>query len=201
MTKQCGTIIAKTFSAREDWWHNACLNFSHDARYLYADGYKRAAELVCEHACTDRGELDVLVYPVVFLYRHYIELTLKMLLEDASELTDAPQKPKPSHKLPGLWAQVESLLAQAFPEPENAPPPCLKEVIQAFAELDPGATAFRYPTTREGDQSLDGISYINLAQFQEQLRPAIEFLEGAGAGVSHYLDEKRSYERDWCDGA
>lgn len=197
MSNEAKTIVTKTFSAREDWWHNACLNFSHDARYLYADGYKRAAELVCEHACGERGELDILIYPAVFLYRHYIELTLKMLLEDTSELTDAPQKPKPNHKLPGLWAQVKGLLAEVFPESENVPPPNVGDVIQAFAELDPGATAFRYPTTREGEQSLEGIRHINLAKLQEQLQPMIEFLEGAGAGVSHYLDEKRSYERDW----
>ena len=45
-----------------------------------AEGYKRAADLLIERAKESTQLRNMLVYPIVFCYRHYLELTLKAML-------------------------------------------------------------------------------------------------------------------------
>jgi len=54
---------------REDYW---C---------VYADGFLRAAEILVENIRTTY-ELNTVVFPVLFMYRQYIELSLKELHMD-----------------------------------------------------------------------------------------------------------------------
>jgi hypothetical protein len=54
-------------SSKENPWLNACLKFGAGGSQLYASGYKRAAELLVEHALQQQMDLDTLVYPILFL--------------------------------------------------------------------------------------------------------------------------------------
>jgi len=45
---------------------NACLNFMNNQFDLYAVGYKRAADLLVDHAISTHSNQDILVYPIVF---------------------------------------------------------------------------------------------------------------------------------------
>lgn len=92
------------------------VNYTHDPWFLYAEGYRRGAEILVERAAATRGELDALVYPIVFLYRQYAELALKILVRDAGILIDDPEAPINTHDLARLWARVETLLSAAFPD-------------------------------------------------------------------------------------
>jgi hypothetical protein len=47
---------------------------------LYAAGYKRAAELLIQQVRTTY-EANTLIFPIIFLYRHYVEVTLKEIIE------------------------------------------------------------------------------------------------------------------------
>ena len=56
-----------------------------------ADGYRMAARRLAEDVCADerRGSNGhYLVYPIVFLYRHYVELVLKQLLVMIADLAE-----------------------------------------------------------------------------------------------------------------
>ena len=61
-----------------DWMNNACLNVmgSGDA-YAYKAGYRRGAEVLIGYVGEIARDQDFLVYPIIFLYRHHIELMLK----------------------------------------------------------------------------------------------------------------------------
>ena len=63
----------------EDWWNNACLNFMEGKNtwYGYFRGYQRAAELLVQYVDCEKQYQDTLVFPIIFLYRHYLELILK----------------------------------------------------------------------------------------------------------------------------
>jgi hypothetical protein len=63
-------------------------NKSIDARSAYISGYYEAAKSLAEIAANTECERtrDTLIYPVCFNYRHYIELHLKSLIEDAESL-------------------------------------------------------------------------------------------------------------------
>jgi len=68
------------FVEREDWYSNAVLNSRRDNLSLYAVGYKRAGEMLVEAVVQSRKDYDSLVFPIVFVYRQYLELRLKQLI-------------------------------------------------------------------------------------------------------------------------
>jgi hypothetical protein len=75
------------FELNEDWEANACVG-STVADWIYFTGFWRAAQRLAEHVCDTGNDQDFLIYPVVYLYRHHIELILKSIFESASSLLD-----------------------------------------------------------------------------------------------------------------
>jgi hypothetical protein len=69
------------FSASEHPQRNAYINrFGHGRLLHMMTGYKLAADILVEKAQTSQhSDRDVLVYPILFNYRHFIELSLKYL--------------------------------------------------------------------------------------------------------------------------
>lgn len=59
------------FSTQEDWWNNACMNWSSSGWSLYASGYKEAADALVTKVEERSTNQDTFVYPVLFLYRQY----------------------------------------------------------------------------------------------------------------------------------
>lgn len=61
----------------EEWQYHANLGWSdQDFSHGYIEGFYKAAEMVVENGV---HFYDYLVYPIIFCYRHYIELALKNL--------------------------------------------------------------------------------------------------------------------------
>ncbi len=98
----------------------ACLNFTHDEPWGgYAEGFKRLADIGVAHIEETRRSHDFLVYPIIFSYRHFIELTLKEVIRNATRLLDKPVAIPSTHNLSALWETAEPLLREI--EPETAP--------------------------------------------------------------------------------
>src|SRR4051812_21456846 len=105
----------KLFGTAEDWWNNACLNYAWNGWHIYALGYKEAADTLVSHV-NDRGRnQDTLVYPIVFLYRQYLELALKDLIREGRSLEDIAEPFPRSHRIDELWRVCKSLLQRIAP--------------------------------------------------------------------------------------
>ena len=50
----------------------------------YATGYKEAADAIMERIIADPAWIDTYLYPVMFLYRHYLELRMKEIIGKCS---------------------------------------------------------------------------------------------------------------------
>jgi len=183
------------FKADVDWWHNACLNRFHDNWSLYADGYKRAGDLLVEYIKDARSDQDFLVYPIVFLYRQYLELRLKELIRDGNQLLDVPQEFPKHHKIDKLWGQCRRILEQVWPEGPTEDLDAVEECIRQFSEKDPSSIAFRYPTDKDGNPSLPDLRYINLRNLSEVMARIGSLLDGSSDGISAYLQNMEVY----CD--
>ncbi|MEP1141689.1 MAG: hypothetical protein ABJH44_15835, partial [Balneola sp.] len=70
----------------DDWKNNATLNYSSDELNIYSEGYKQAGDILSKRLQKNRNGLDFLVYPLIFLYRHHIELELKIIVKEGSYL-------------------------------------------------------------------------------------------------------------------
>ncbi len=180
------------FAANVDYQKNAYLDRVTDAAALWglhADGFKLAVEVLVEQAGTFY-ERNVLVYPIAFSYRHYIELKLKEIIASHG------MKPPITHSLAHLWAVCKTaILERALPVSPQAQNR-VDDLIR-FWNFDPMAATFRYPFDVQGARSLPSnktavdLDYL-MVEFAELDRSLTEI----GNLVDADEDMKREYERD-----
>lgn len=166
------------FSTQEDWWNNACLNWSHSDWSLYADGYKEAADALVDRVEKRSGGQDTLVYPILFLYRQYFELQLKLCIRTVRRLLDQGHDFPKGHRLEKLWEDLHGLLRRAFPDEPIGELDETGRLVCEFAKVDPLSTAFRYPIDNDGNPSLPGIQYINLRNVRDVVAKMAVLLDG-----------------------
>jgi hypothetical protein len=173
----------KVFMFAEDWWMNACVNWG-GGWTLYAIGYRKAGDVLVERVADDRGEADALVYPIVFCYRQYLELTLKDTLIEARRYFGVDKPFDAEHSLLHHWKPLRLLLEKRWPDhPEELK--AVEENLRQFDEVDRGSFAFRYSVTKSGDPSLpEEMQHINLRNLKEVVERIGTFLEASSTGLS-----------------
>src|SRR5579864_2943647 len=67
---------------------NACLNFTAPANYAYTEGYRIAARSLAKQVCETGEDRDLLIFPIIYLYRHHLELRFKNLIVVGAFLID-----------------------------------------------------------------------------------------------------------------
>lgn len=185
------------FVEAKDWWMNACINWYHDPTELYIIGYKEAGDLLVESVASRRGMADSLIFPIVFLYRHYIELRLKSLLHDGCRLLDREYKQKSEHQLLKLWPKVRDILVELWPDGDQSQLEAIDRLIMQFEQVDPRSTTFRYPKDLEGKNSLKiEMERVNLRNLKEVVGAMSTVLEGSAAAISEYQGYKNDMQSD-----
>lgn len=174
------------FTEAEDWQYNARLHGSHDKWDAYATGYKEAADILIERVLSDRMWMDMLVYPIVFLYRHYLELRLKELVISGSQLLDEDAGNIHGHSLIYWWKEARKIFEKVWPDDEKADLDSVENCILQFASKDSGSDSFRYPVNTKGEKTLDGLNLLNLRQFKEAMSRVAALLEGASSAILEY---------------
>jgi hypothetical protein len=180
----------------------ASLNFTHDEPWGgYAEGFKRLADIGVAHIEETGRSHDFLVYPAIFSYRHFIELTLKEVIRNATRLLDRPVVIPSTHNLSALWDTAEPLLMEIEPE-STATYGDVRECLARFAELDPISESFRYPVKRNGDATLPpDLKNLDLRQVRDVVERLGSFLDAAATHTSVLLDYKAeiesAYDHSW----
>lgn len=187
----------RLFTSQEDWWNNACLNWLPDGWGLYSTGYKEAADLLVKHIEERSAGQDALVYPILFLYRQYLELELKDIIQSARRLQDEAGGFPKTHRIDELWAVCHRLLSQISPGDSVESLKEIGRLISEFSSVDPMSMAFRYPEDKNGNPSLPGISHINLRNVREVIGKIALVLMGASAQVGERLQFKFEVEQEF----
>lgn len=159
------------FSAGPDWQNNACLNYGLDNWPVYAMGYREGGKALVDRLLDDRRHLDSLIYPVIFLYRQYLELTLKYLLREANQYLGEEAQIRPIHRVSLLWDELQPKMTLVYQRAELSPIDVREAaaIISEFARIDDSSMAFRYPDDRQGQNLLPDIMHINVRQFAEAM--------------------------------
>ncbi|MCI0350388.1 MAG: hypothetical protein L0Z53_13265, partial [Acidobacteriales bacterium] len=76
----------------------------------YAVAYKRAADVCVESVEQQTERADRMIYPVAFLYRHYIELMLKGIIQIGRVLDRKPPDFPQHHRIAELWQECRAVL-------------------------------------------------------------------------------------------
>ena len=155
---------------------SACLGWGGKPDTLYSEGYLIAARSLAEKVCATHTDQDLLVYPIVYLYRHHVELVLKRLTVIGAflighELTGKQVKDLDKLQLHQLWPNFKPILQEVCEQCSGGPIPQediegIDSYIKQLSEIDPTPQAFRYAVTKKGDPSLPSdLKIINIATF------------------------------------
>jgi hypothetical protein len=172
-------------------------------------GYRMAAQALVEHACQpcERGKETFLFYPIVFLYRHYVELMLKNVIfafdePEMRNITGAAELDrkklttgKDGHSLKLLWEQLRPLV-QALGEAAGRPDTIegTNFYIEKLNEFDPYSFAGRYASEKTKaslkEAQKDG-GTVDLPAFAEAMERLSNYLEGLDGYVAATIDSYR----------
>lgn len=152
--------------------------------HIFADAFRDAARiLIVEYR---RGEPDSAALPIVFTYRHALELILKGIIWNADEILSQRGKPpsgdngnsRSSHSLSSLLPHVEYIQSefnlkwtQEFATWDQS-----KTLILELDAIDPGSYVFRYPIDRKGKPSQSEHFRVNVLRFERLLDPIFDML-------------------------
>ncbi len=179
---------------------NADVAFVHQRQgvFAYREGYRRGATLLGAGLRATADSPELLLWPVAWLWRHYLELALKetiargeMLLDESAQWT-WPH----GHKLAALWTKavphIEPHGAAGAPEVAN-----VAAIIGEFDSLDPDATGFRYITNVRGQPSLGTApTHINVGLLDETMQRVATFLDAVRSCQEEALDALLAQARD-----
>ncbi|MFC5865037.1 hypothetical protein ACFPT7_22200 [Acidicapsa dinghuensis] len=169
----------------------------------YTLGYRRAADRLVQYAMANQAECNTLAYPIVFLYRHHIELALKRVIYCVPgvlrrELTSQEREHLGKHKLDLLWHDLEPIFesiceAVGWEKPNSADVEGTREYIRQLSEVDPISMTFRYWASKDGNPSLPAnLDVFNIRHFSEMMGRLADYLEAldiATTAADQMLDD------------
>jgi len=177
------------FCVGDDWQSNACINWANDPISLFAIGYKGAADNLVKYILLKARDQDTMVYPILFLYRQYIELRLKEIIREGNILLEKDETFPKHHNMVSLWKNVKEISKEVFKnEEELLDLSHAEHVIIEFAKIDPGSFSFRYPESKAGINPLEGMTHINIRGAAVHINKLSEDLENISLGMSVYRE-------------
>jgi len=97
-------------------------------------GYKKAADLLVEQSQRSGYDRDTLVYPIIFMYRQFIELELKYLISTYGPRTGVKANWK-SHDIAHLWSEFVKVLAAYGVEDPDDTDSVVSAIVAEFAKV------------------------------------------------------------------
>ena len=151
-----------------------------------ARGYFEGANLLVE--TLDHNPSNILVYPIVFLYRHFIEIQLKAILTEFQEMGCDVGRLL-SHNLEFLLNMVNDKCNQRSLQSLSDE---VGEVIQEFNEFDSNSQTFRYSRNRNGDPNIPEHDTLGL----DRLKTSMDLVESELYGLLTELRETNKINQE-----
>jgi hypothetical protein len=150
---------------------------------LYMDGYKWAADVLFNHveevrADRDDQSLDItnwLIYPIYFLYRHAIELSLKQI-RDTQPHRSGVSTDEYHHDLRKLWVEVRDWVQSVGGKRLSDEAQAFESLIDEIHKADPKGDAGRYRAHRNRRETFESLRPIDLPNLRETLNKMLNFL-------------------------
>jgi hypothetical protein len=175
----------RLFRSGDIWQLNACINCHRPSLSAAARAYREGAETLAKATAEGDATLDCAILPIAFLYRQFLELIIKDIIDTGRRLEGQGKGYPTHHNLKDLWAEALGLLRKQY-GPNNPPElayvqPCIDE----FTLHDEKSMAFRYPTDKEGKPYLRDIDHINLGNLYETMDRIGNLLDCLSADLNH----------------
>jgi hypothetical protein len=156
------------------------------ARAYYRLGYYHAALDLARQLVQGEGQLSSTM-PVLFLFRHYLELAMKDIFEAAGAFEIQQSDRLFGHDLKKLLLELRKVAGSYDLSCREE----LDEVALTILEIhsvDQGATAFRYAMRGDGDPQFQEHGVVDVPTLMLRMASAADFFE-------HLLDDMMEEER------
>ena len=167
-----------------DW--NCGVDFSRDgiSRHVFIwDGYMKAGELLIE-ACDEHSyERHSLIYPILFNYRHGIELAMKWVIVQYGQYSTVQIDKIGHHNLWELWQICKQIIIEVGSESEDISH--VEQVIKDFQDSDISGMAFRYPNNKNGDLFTLPDGMVDLRNIRDVMEGVSHFFDGVDGQLNH----------------
>lgn len=158
-------------------------------------GYRAAADALVEKTREGSYEKDSLVFPIIFLYRQFIELELKGIIASYGRRCDVSPNWQ-SHRLDELWKSVLRIMEYIEIEDVDGANTAVGEVIREFAAIDPNSFSFRYPVTRDGKPILySDVERVDLVRMKEVMEGVANLLSSTDCYIDD-IERSGYFEQD-----
>ena len=137
MEKSFLSMSKKLFKSTDDWQSDSIIRRTKEKWLYYAEGYKISMELIESELFKKYHDIDFLLFPLLYLHRHNLELKLKEIIVEGNYiLGNKDFIPKGGHDLMILWNETQSTLKEVWQEQYEKPQQSLTEKINEFHSLD-----------------------------------------------------------------
>ncbi len=134
--------------------------------------------------------VDTVVYPIVFLYRHYFELMLKRLIRSARAALGERATSPDHHKLSNLWATARNLVETAHPDGDWVQNAIVTRLFEELDTLDPNSEESRFPVRRKGGASFADVPLLHVRHFALTAERLADYLEDLAGGTDYLVEER-----------
>lgn len=186
------------------------------SEFLIIEGYREATrELLInllEGENIDWLKIDSKIYPILFLFRHYIEVMLKDTIRYYNILTDKSLSDEvgytQGHSLLSFWNELNPFLVsnlekrnESIRQESQNTNKVVESIISEIDTLDKGSFGFRY-AFKGAKKINEPVVYsmpsftIDLHNLREVIIKMMNYFEGINEEVIHLLDEKQSTQND-----
>jgi hypothetical protein len=162
-----------------------------ESRYIIS--FREAAEVLSTYVVT-KGMHDLLLFPILFSYRHWLELQLKSII--ALGYRWDGERPEPMHtpKLDVLWPRARAAIEKAFPD-DPADLNAVESIINQMVDIDPDSMSFRYARNRSGEANLPrDLERVNIGHLATVMLQVGILLDGAASGMDDLIANAPSFE-------
>ena len=194
-----------------DWWDTTQWHSIRYRWYLVAASYKNAADILVDgspHAVLMGLDRLYIACPIMFLYRHYLELELKALLLDLQasghlEL-HSRQHLMQKHYLMPLWRELKESLTEIDREVSGYETmgsdglpiyDTIEKRIRELDELDPQSFNFRYPSDRKGEEQT--LAQLPNANEMSHVRDVFDVIAQYFDGVETWVHEEKNGQLEY----
>jgi hypothetical protein len=144
----------RVLTANHEIRFNAVLDHWTGVSDFHAAGYRKAAEILLRRFLANpegtAGDRDSVVLPILFLFRHYLELRFKDIIVYGQVLSGQRAEWRHGHDLDRLWIEVDELCRSIYRSPLPAEFVAIAECVNDLGQLDPNSESFRYGRDRNG---------------------------------------------------
>lgn len=178
---------------------NASVNMvRQDSWCIYTDGFKRAAELLITNV-ESTHEINTVIFPILALYRQYVELSLKEIIAYGQYLEEHDVQ-QGGHDLKNLWVTAKSYIKKHYQDFGKGQLGRIEQLVCELYQLDPTSEATRYPFVKSKAVSsgrAPSFSYdaapTNLDMLTEKIRELGDLLHD----IMNYLSVCRNLEAEF----